>query len=98
MAKGETLNHYGLVRLMVQGSGNLQLKLQALPDENGNVTVEQVLVPRTLTTTSRHPLTALANFTDTAAQLEIKTTEIDEYFILSKIIVYVKSVATSLPG
>lgn len=88
---GELL-HFHATRLRVSGKGNLNLTLRSL-DAMRNLT----LVPLPMVgKTNREPL-ALSNFIEQRAQLEGGTTEIGEFFIISKIIIFVKPVATGYP-
>lgn len=89
---GEFITHFTAVRLRVEGTGNLKLKLMSLSD-----IYEQDLVPYAMTTTNRQP-TQLSNFNQERALLKIETTEINEYFEISKIMVFCKPVATGYPG
>lgn len=89
----EVVNHYGLVRLRAVGSGNLKLKLFSLDDVESSDRVSIALQAR-----NNIEPTELFNFTQQKAKLQIATTEIDEYFVISKIIIFVKPVAKSYPG
>ena len=88
----ELINHYGAVRMRVVGSGNLRMKLLSL-DEVKSVT----LVPFIMEDPAWKEPTRLANFTQQRAQLEISTTNINDYFTISKIVIFVKPTATSYP-
>lgn len=87
-----TLNHYGAIRIRVRGSGNLKTTLysydEIYSDPQANIS---------MSTTTAIPATALSNFTQMLAKLDLRTTEIDEIFEVSQIIVYVKFVGTSFP-
>lgn len=78
--------------MRVIGSGNLKLYLRSLDDIKNAILP---IIPMQLTT-DREP-TVLANFVNQRAQLEIKTTEINETFNISVIIVYIKPVSTEYP-
>jgi len=80
----EVINHYGAVRLRVNGSASLQLTLYSL-------------APITIQSTTNIEPNRLSNFTQQRAKLQIKTTAIGETFLISKIIVFVKPVAKSYP-
>jgi len=88
---GELL-HFNAVRLRVTGSGNLQLDLHSLSDVNSSSLTDVVLA----SLTNREP-TILANFIEQRAYLEIKTTEINETFVISRITMFIKPVATGFP-
>ena len=84
--------HFGAVRLRVIGTGNLQLRLLSLNETN-----EKVLTPVVMSlTTDKYP-NVLANFSKQRAQLEIKTTEIDEVFEIGEVIIYTKPIFASYP-
>lgn len=89
----ESVNHYGGVRMRVTGSGNLRMRLLSLSETRQNV-----LVPFNLNTTIDVEPFRLSNFTQQRAQLEFKMVAADEHFEISKIIIFVKPVASSLPG
>lgn len=90
---GENISHFTAVRMRVTGAGSLQMRLLSLDEE-----YTQTLLPFDLvSSTSRQP-TRLCNFNQQRAQLEIKTTEIDEVFKINRIIFFVKEIYTSYPG
>lgn len=89
----ECVNHYGFIRLRVAGSGQLRPRLLSLDE-----VMETVLVPLTMADPVYIEPTRLSNFIQQRAQLELKTTAIDEVFHCSKIIIFAKQVATSYPG
>ena len=89
----ETVNHYGLIRLRVNGAGDLKQTLYSLDDVKSNV-----LAPLTLASATNIEPTRLSNFTQQRVYLDLRVTEINEYFVISKIIVFAKPVATSFPG
>jgi hypothetical protein len=88
----ETVNHYGLIRLRVNGAGNLRMTLYSLDKVESDVQTPLVLQ----SLTNIEP-TVLSNFTQQRSKLQIKTTGIGETFQISKIIIFVKPVAKSLP-
>lgn len=88
----EVINHYGAVRLRVTGSASLLLKLFSSDEVK-----QKTLLPLTIVSKTNIEPNRLANFTQQKAKLEIRTTEIDETFKISKIIVFVKPVAKSYP-
>lgn len=87
------INHYGAVRLRATGSGSLKLRLLSLSE-----TKTSTLLPLTLSLASNIELTRKCNFQQPRASLEIKTTAIDEYFLISKVIIFFKPVAEGYPG
>lgn len=86
------LIHFNATRLRVTGAGSLQLFLRSLDDVNNTQLASIVMSALT----NREP-TVLANFIDQRAQLEGKTTLINETFNISKITIFVKPVATGYP-
>lgn len=94
MAKTEEIvSHFGLVRLRLNGSGNLKLKLWSLDQVKSST-----LVPLIMASSTNVEPTRLCNFTQQRAQLEIRTIGIDQTFKISKVIIFTKPVATSYPG
>lgn len=88
----EVINHYGAVRLRAKGIGNLQLTLYSL-DES----LSTVLAPIPLQIVNNIEQNRLSNFTQQRSKLEIKTTNVGEIFVISKIIVFTKPIAKSWP-
>lgn len=86
------LIHFGSVRTRVTGSGVLRPTLQSL-DEVNTATLPTITMSAT---TNREP-TVLANFIDQRGQLKLETTAIDEIFSVSKIVIFVRPVATGYP-
>jgi hypothetical protein len=84
--------HFHVVRMRVTGSGNLDLELHSLDDVN---VVALTSVPMS-TATNREP-TVLANFREQRAQLRFSVNAINEYFNLSKIVIFMKPDATGYP-
>lgn len=89
----EIINHYGAVRMRVTGAGNLRMRLLSLSE-----TRQFPLFPFTMLSTTDIQPTRLANFTQQRAQLKIGTNQIDEVFEISKIVIFVKPVASSYPN
>lgn len=92
-ANESAINHFGAIRFRVNGSGNLRLRLLSL-DEVRTFT----LVPLIMANPTNIDPTRLSNFTEQRAQLEIKTTAIDETFNISRIVIFSKPVASSYPA
>lgn len=88
---GEIL-HSNAVRLRVTGSGSLNLTLKSLDE-----ILENELIPITMEATTYKEPTQLANLESQRIMLEFGTTEINEYFTISKIIIFVKLVQTEYP-
>ncbi len=88
---GEIL-HFGIVRQRVTGSGVLRMNLVSLSDVN-SVPIPSITMQ---TATNREP-TVLANVNEQRAYLHGYTQDIDEIFNVSKIIIYIKPVASGYP-
>jgi hypothetical protein len=88
----ELVNHYGAARLRMLGSGNLKLTMFSLDLVKAHVMLPLPLTPRTFKEPNR-----LSNFTQQRACLEVRTTQIDETFQISKVIMFIKPVAKSYP-
>lgn len=84
--------HFGAVRLRVNGFGNLHFTLSSLDD----VKSQQLAVLPLQTATNIEPV-RLSNFTEERASLELNLLGKDEWFFLTKIMIFVKPVATSIP-
>jgi hypothetical protein len=89
----ETVNHYGLVRLRVNGAAQLRMTLFSL-----DRIISNVLVPVPLKSQTYLEPTRLSNMTQQRAKLQITTTGLGEYFRISKIVIFVKPVAKSWPS
>ena len=89
---GEYEHHVVGVRLRVTGSGNLQTALEDLD----NVQV-QSLANLAMQATTRFEPTRLANFQSQRIRFVLGVTEIDEYFLVRRIILYAKAVAVEYP-
>lgn len=90
--QSEFTYHFAAVRLHVEGSGQLQMKLISLSDVK-----EAVMVPLTMQNPTPNLSTKLVNFKQARARLEIKTTEIDEVFDVNAILIFTKPVSSSDP-
>jgi len=88
----ELVNHYGLIRLRVKGSGNLRLTLYSFDKLQSNI-----LNPLVMNDLTSIEPTLLSNFTQQRAKLQITTTNSGEVFQISKVIIFIKPVAKSYP-
>lgn len=84
--------HFGAVRYRITGSADFKSSLISLDDVITNALPDITLAA----TNSREP-TILANFNQQRAYLQGKTTKINETFVISRIIVYVRPVASGYP-
>lgn len=89
---GEYINHFNAVRLRVLGTGNLKLKLIAL-DEVTEIDLADV----TMSSAPSNFPTVNTNFVQSKCQLEIKTTEMNESFLIKEVLIYSKPLYTSYP-
>jgi len=92
MPIAEYINHFGIVRVRVTGLGNFKMTLYSLDDVRSLDLQDTVLE----VTTDRQP-TRLCNFKSMNARLKFSVTEIDEYFELDGMLIYVKPTETSYP-
>lgn len=79
--------------MRVTGSGNLDLYLNSLDTSSHTTQLTSVAMQ---STTNREPV-ILSNFIDQRAQLEGKTTVINDTFTISRIYVFIKPVAEGYP-
>jgi hypothetical protein len=92
-SSGENISHFTGVRVRVNGTGNLKMKVYSLDDIRS-----QDMASLPMSTLTDIIPTRLCNFTTQRASFEFKTTEIDEFFKINRIIIYSKEIATSYPG
>ena len=71
----EVINHYGAVRLRAVGSASMNLTLFSLDEVK-----QTTLLPLTLQVRNNIERNRISNFTQQRAKLELRTTEINEYF------------------
>jgi len=90
-ANGEFEHHVVSVRMRVTGAGNLQCQYTDLG------TGVDVLDPIVMQTTTAIEPTKLANFQAQRIRFELKTTVIDEHFLIRRIVLYAKQVAAEYP-
>lgn len=90
---GENISHFTAVRLRLNGAGNLQMRLYSL-DEIRFID----LIPFTMKNSTNIQPTRACNFVEQRAQLQIKTTEINEVFRINRIILFVRELYTDYPG
>lgn len=96
MAKGQGFSgeilHFNAARLRVTGAGVLRMQLSSLDDVNQAAFADLTMAA----TTNREP-TLLNNFQDQRGRLEGETTDIDEVFSISKIVIFIKPIASGYP-
>lgn len=81
--------HFHTVRIRTTGSGNLDLSLKSV-DEVNTATLPSIPL---LTATNREA-TVLCNFKDQMGYLEFSVDAINEYFLISKITIFIRPIAT----
>lgn len=89
----EIIWHIAGVRLRLTGSGNLKMTLRTLDN-----TRQFTMLPLPMNPTTDKEPTRLGNIRSQRTQVEFKVTEIDEYFRISKMVVFAKPSGTSLPS
>jgi len=92
-SSGENISHFAAIRVRVSGYGNLKMQISSLDDVRS-----KTLVPLHMQVLNRIIPTRLVNFTEQRASFELKTTEMDEYFKINRIVIFTKETATSYPG
>lgn len=90
---GENIQHFGAIRLRVNGSGNLKPKFLSLDDVK---TLD--LVPIVMSTLTDREPTRLSNFMSQRARLRLGTTEKDEIFKINRVIIFIKETYSEYPG
>lgn len=94
---GESINHFNGVRLRVIGNGNLRVATYQQGGDNTDV-LNQTLVPYVMSTsTSRQPTLGM-NGRKQRLSLEIKITDINEWFQINRLVVFMKPLYSSFPG
>ena len=89
----ENILHFGGVRLRVNGTGVLRMRLIGLDD-----VASQTLYPLTMSLTPGREPRVLANFKSQRARLEFTTTDINEFMRIDKVVIFVKELWTDFPG
>lgn len=88
----EVINHYGAIRLRVSGSASLKAAFYSLSELQ-----QTTLAPIPVVSITNVEPNRISNFTQQRAKLELRTTEINETFQISKIVIFIKPVAKSFP-
>lgn len=92
-SSGEGIHHFSTIRIRATGQGELKLVVWSL-----DYVRKKVLVPLPIKPVNRIQPNRLVNFVEQRACFEIGTTEINEYFRLNRIIVFMKEIYSSHPG
>ena len=93
VSSGENISHFASIRIRLNGSGELKMRVISLDDVR-----DKTLVPFQMALKNRIIPTRIVNFTEQRACFELKTTEINEKFRINRIIIFMKEVFTSYPG
>jgi len=86
------LIHFGAVRIRVVGSGNLQVIFNSLT-EVSSAQLANILMSNP---TDREPLN-LSHFISQRGFLELKTTNLDDNFFITRVVIYIRPVSTGYP-
>ncbi len=92
-SNGENEHHVVAVRLRVIGAGNLRLSLTDYDDVQ-----TQTLVPIAMAAATRIEPMRLANFQSQRIRLVGRTTDINEWFDIHRIILFAKPIAVEYPA
>lgn len=92
-SQGEAINHFNGVRLRVIGAGDLQVTAWTLQEASS-----EVLLPYPMQASTKIQPTLLMNTSAHRVSLEIKTTEINEWFNIGRLILFSKPLYTSVVG
>lgn len=98
-SRGDAINHYNGLRLRVIGAGSLQVNSYAFSGDNDNPDVlVETLVPYTMASATKVEPTLLMNAKEFRLSIEVKVTEINEYFEIQRMVVFMKPLFTGVPG
>lgn len=90
---GENIHHYSHIRMRVVGEGNLKISLFSMDEVR-----TKVLPPLAMQPTTRIIPTKLTNFVEQRAGLKIETTELNEHFHITRIVLFTKEYGSEYPG
>lgn len=94
---GEAINHFNGLRLRVIGSGDLQVFTYAVGGDETDTLVETVL-PYTMASTTKIQPTLLMNSKEQRLSIEIKITEINEWFQIQRMVLFYRPLFSQVPG
>lgn len=92
-SSGDNINHFNAVRLRVNGNGMLKMRIFSLDDAKSRVIADIKMSPN-----PGKLITKLTNLMTERASLEIKTTSINDYFKINRIILFSREVFSSHPN
>jgi hypothetical protein len=90
---GENIQHFSTIRLRAVGAGFLKMKVYSLDDIK-----TKDLAFLTLQSGTRIQPNRIVNFVEQRASFEFWTENLDEWFRINRITVYLKQIYTSHPG
>lgn len=90
---GEGVQHFSHIRVRAIGQGQIFLSVAS---QDG--VKQKVLVPLVLKNANRQTPDRLVNFVEQRASFTFYTPELNTYFRINRIIVYMKEIYTSHPG
>lgn len=85
--------HFGSLRVRVTGSGNLLMSIFSLDDVR-----TKVMQPFVLETTNHSMPVRIVNFNTQKARVKFSTQDLDDYFVITRIIIFVKKLFTMYPA
>lgn len=88
----ENINHFAGIRLRVIGNGNLTPEFRTL----GNV-ITKTLVDIPMTNPARIEPYRIANFISQRATLKLGTTQLDEWFEINTLVIFLKPIFAQYP-
>src|SRR5258708_13260951 len=86
------INHFGAIRIRVNGAGNLVPTFLSL-----DYVRSQELVPLIMAATTEFEPVRLANFKSQRAFLKFETRNLDDVFRVNRVIVYAKPLWSQMP-
>ena len=92
-SSGESVSHFGSLRIRVYGAGRLLMSVHSLDDIR-----RKEMVPFTLKKVNRIIPTRIVNFKEQRAAFQLQTTGPNEYFRIHRIVIFSKPSAASYPG
>ncbi len=87
------INHFSQYRFRIVGNGNLKAQISTLND-----VITKTMVPLPMTNPARIEPLRIINFMSQFATLEFKTTEINEFFQINTLVIFLKPVYTQYPS
>ena len=93
LSLGENISHFAAIRVRLNGSGQLKMRVFSLDDER-----VKVLVPFQMAYSTRIIPTRLVNFVETRASFELSVTNKGERFKINRIVIFMKELYSSHPG